>query len=468
MRTRVLAAVSALACVLGLAMAPPAYAEPPTNDNFANAETVSVPSSDNPVSFVDATREADEPYCDWYGGDSVWFVMTAPSSGTYRITTATGWPVGVGVYTANSTPDIATLTQVACQPGGDPVLPSLAGGTTYYVQVSAPWSWLGPSSTTMTIEQLLPPANDDFADAQQISLGQTVDVETTAATQEDGEDFCAGTTGNSVWFSFRPATSGTIAVQLPKGGFADVYTGAGFPLDPVSCAVPGFVATGGTSYWIQVVNAPPGSPFTVEAAPAPSPSPWMYNVTGMAGIPVEIYANNTEDPVRLFPTTVSWDFGDGTPGATDPYRVQHTYAKDGDYTVTLTSTTSDGRSGSGILVIPIRTHDVSVVSFTAPTNARAGQSKTFAAGIRNTHYVETAQVVLLRGGPGGWTVVTTSNVTLPVRAANKTTSVNLPYVFTTADAKAGTVSFKVQVSINVAELQTTDNEMVCPPVRVTK
>lgn len=445
-------------------LAPPASAAP-GNDNVSDAVPLVVPSSMNAVDFSDATLETGEPTCGPYGGGTVWYQFTPAADARLRITTS-GWPESIGLYAASVPLDAATMLPVDCRPYGDPMVADLVGGTTYYLQLAtAPWV---PQTSVVSIEVLVPPANDNFADAQVLTLNETVDPATTDASQEPDEDFCAGTSGSTVWYSFRPTSSGTLALSLPQGGFADVYTGTGYPLDPVSCGVPGFVAAGGTQYWIQIVNAPAGSTFAVAPAPAPSPSPWMYNVTGMAGMPVEIYANNTGDPVSLFPTIVSWDFGDGTPGSTDPWRVEHTYAKDGDYTVTLTSTTSDGRSGSGTLLIPIRTHDVSVVSFTAPTNARAGQSKTFVAGIRNTHYVETAQVVLMRGGPGGWVVVTTANVTLPVKAANKSTSVNLPYVFTAADARAGTVSFKVQVYLNVSELQTTDNEMVCPPVRVTK
>lgn len=442
----------------------PAAAAPPSNDDLANATPLSIPGTSTASGFDEATNQIGEPECGWYGGGSVWFSLSPTSDILVRATNSAGWPAAMGTYTATDVTDASTLSLQQCANPGDALVSQLTAGTTYYLRISSPW-W-GPLSLDVAVSEVAPPANDNRAEAQTIVLDETVTSSTLDATVEDGEAFCDGNASPSVWFDFTAAASATLKLALPSGGRANVYT------EPentaVGCGNAGFLATAGQHYMIQVISAPAGATLTLTLAPNPAPTPWMYNVTGMAGLPVEIYANDTGDPVGLFPTAITWDFGDGTTSTTDPWVARHTYAKDGDYTVTVTSTTSDGRTGSGSLLLPIRTHDIAVVSFTAPTNARVGQSKTFVAGIRNTHYVETANVALYRGGTAGWTLVTQSTVTLPVKPSNKTTSVNLPYLFTSADASAGSVSFKVAVTIYNSEKQTTDNEMVCPPVRVTK
>ena len=66
-----------------------------------------------------------------------------------------------------------------------------------------------------------------------------------------------------------------------------------------------------------------------------------------------------------------WDLGDGT--SSTEWSPTHQYAADGDYTVALTVTTADGRTGSTTRPLQVRTHDVAITKFTVPQSAKAGR-----------------------------------------------------------------------------------------------
>jgi hypothetical protein len=72
---------------VALAAAGPAYAAPPPNDNFADAQPITAPASVSGTT-VDATREPGEVNYDQYqayGLGSVWYSWTAPKTTRYRI-----------------------------------------------------------------------------------------------------------------------------------------------------------------------------------------------------------------------------------------------------------------------------------------------------------------------------------------------------------------------------------------------
>jgi PKD repeat protein len=64
------------------------------------------------------------------------------------------------------------------------------------------------------------------------------------------------------------------------------------------------------------------------------------------------------DPAAVGIASEVWNFGDGTTGT--GHTAHHQYASDGDgdYTVVLTVTTSDGRTASTTLLVQVRTYDV--------------------------------------------------------------------------------------------------------------
>src|SRR5205807_2045387 len=61
---------------------------PPPNDNFVNRISISAAAKTVTGLNVGATREAGEPnHAGNAGGASVWWTWTAPSNGTYTVTT---------------------------------------------------------------------------------------------------------------------------------------------------------------------------------------------------------------------------------------------------------------------------------------------------------------------------------------------------------------------------------------------
>jgi PKD repeat protein len=165
--------------------------------------------------------------------------------------------------------------------------------------------------------------------------------------------------------------------------------------------------------------------------------------------------------------SAAWDFGDGTT-STD-WSPSHQYAADGDYTVSLTVTTGDGRTGSTTRNLQVRTHDVAITKFTVPQSAKAGQTRSVTVDINNTRYPEQVQVELYKSTIDGWQWVGTLQMSVPVRPANRTTSFEFSYTFTDADALLGRINFRaVATIVDARDALPTNNEAISLPTKVAK
>src|SRR3972149_10853946 len=72
------------------------------------------------------------------------------------------------------------------------------------------------------------PPNDDFPGTTISSLPFTDTVDTAGATDEPGEPFCGANLGLAVWYSYTPATDGSLGAQLTGSisyGFIGVHAG---------------------------------------------------------------------------------------------------------------------------------------------------------------------------------------------------------------------------------------------------
>jgi hypothetical protein len=113
---------------------------PPANDNFANALAITGTVATVTGSNVGATREPGEPFIAGNsGGASVWWTWTAPSNGTYSITTRdSSFPTLLGVYTGGS---VASLNLVVANDEGPNmgtaslVTFTASAGVTYQIDV---------------------------------------------------------------------------------------------------------------------------------------------------------------------------------------------------------------------------------------------------------------------------------------------------------------------------------------------
>jgi PKD repeat protein len=228
-----------------------------------------------------------------------------------------------------------------------------------------------------------------------------------------------------------------------------------------------FRAVAGQTYYLQLGDGYGSGPspvrLSLDVAPAVEAHLGYYPFDASTFDQVGFY-DRSFDPGEAPIVTEQWQFGDGTSGV--GYYVPHRYAADGDYPVSLTVTTSDGRTASTSEVIPIRTHDVSIDRFTVPNTAHAGQTKRITVNIRNARYDEAVRVQLFRSGSYGFEFVGELNQ-LVVARPNRTTEFPFNYTFTTEDATAGKVTFKaIAMLADHRDALPPDNEVISTPTTV--
>jgi len=84
----------------------------PSNNNFADAAVLSGPAATITGNNVGATKEANEPnHADDRGGKSVWYRWTAPTTGTWKISTASSqFDTTMAVYTGDAVNTLKLVT----------------------------------------------------------------------------------------------------------------------------------------------------------------------------------------------------------------------------------------------------------------------------------------------------------------------------------------------------------------------
>lgn len=265
------------AAILGLLLLHPASAAAPSNDPFSRARAVSALPYTNTGDTTDATLERAEPSrCDRSLIDNtVWYQFTPARTATVSADTAgSDFDTVLSVFTGAA---VGGLTPVVCSDDvdfvdGDPdsrVHFLATAGVTYRVQLGG---WQGAhGSFTFHLSEVLPPANDNFAAATDIShLRFSAGANTTGATIEKGEPVpsCADASpvGNTVWYRFVPQSTSLLVANTFSSDFDTVlavYTGSS--LDALTGVMLGcsndfltvesqtvFLATAGTAYYIQI------------------------------------------------------------------------------------------------------------------------------------------------------------------------------------------------------------------------
>jgi len=324
-------------------------------------------------------------------------------------------------------------------------------GVTYYLQAGALFS-VGFGTIRLSVQPLTPPANDDFATATAADTLPFADqVDTIAAGVEAGEPTpaCAGALGTSVWYAYHAAATGSVTATISAGFGSSLaaYTGSTVAsLQQIGCrsnfgSVLTFRAEAGQTYYLQLGRSQfsccgTSASFSLDVAPSPVAAFGVY-----PGDPntydTVVFSDQSYDAGQAAFVGQQFDFGDGT-SADGCCSATHRYANDGDYTVSDTVTTEDGRSASTTQTLHVRTHDATITKLTVPQSASAGQTRSLAVGISNTRYPETVTVELQRSAAGSADFVTVGTLTqeVPVRSANRTTSFAYSYTFTADDAAA--------------------------------
>ena len=445
-----------------LCITPAGVAAPPSNDNFANATVItSLPFGDT-VGITEATIESGEPIDNSdYQGRTVWYSYTPTADAVVRIDPAAagGTPFLV-VYRADGV-GLAGLTRIASDHWSSAMAQTLhvRAGTTYYIQGGdryAVWGFTNMLGLNMSV--VLPPPNDNFADAigfSSVPFSDSRDL--TAASVEPGEPTaCGASFAQSAWYAFTPATSGAYGAFGVSN--VNVYTGTSLSnLTNVACADwPGlyFHADAGRTYYLQTY----GGGVSVDVVPPPN-ADFAYSPGDPSVFDDATYSywnGGYWDP------TVNgwdWEFGDGT--AATGESVSHRFVRDGDYTVTITVTARGGRTNSATKSVRVRTHDVTILSLAAPGKGR------ITVGIENTRYPETVQVDLFKITPQGDVLVGTSIGAVGVMKLKKTADLSFDYVFTSDDATLGKLPFKAVATIQGArDAVNSDNTLISAPTLI--
>jgi hypothetical protein len=416
------------------------------------------------VGITEATTQSNEPL-PASAARTVWYsiapisdlVVKADLGGSDYVTAF------MAVYRQDSA-GFGGLTQIAFGWYGPSFTFRLRAGTTYYIQAGDgyPFGWV--STVGINLEAVNPPPNDNFADAAAFtSVPFSDSPDLTAATVEPGEPMACGTNVNqSAWYAFTPTTSGSYGGDPGVTG-VNVYTGTSLEdLTSVACSQwwgLAFHADAGTTYYLQYH----GGGMRIDLLPPPTVD-FYYNPGDPSTFDTVSFGTGYWDPTV---TTQTWDFGDGTTGSgSNP---SHRYAADGDYRVTLTQITVDGRTGSQTRLISVRTHDVTILSLVAPAKGRVGKQGVITVGIGNMRYPETVQVDLYKVTPQGEVWIGTSVQAVGVMRLKKTVNFSFNYVFTGEDATIGKLPFRAVATIQGArDAASGDNTATSPPTLVTK
>ena len=450
-----------LAVTLVLIAPPGASAAKATSDLFRSATVIgSLPFSET-LSTTAATIEAGEPSpCFSQPNNSVWYSYKPPTDRFIRVSTAgSSYDAFTQIYVVGGH-GFAGLTPLRC---GTRQL-DVTGGTTYAIQITDANPAGGGGTLALSIEQALPPANDDFSSATPVtSLPFSDRIDLAGATIEPGEPDAANCTSfppliASAWYAFSPAVDGQLQVGWDAGfeSVGAIYTGSTLgTLTLLDCGFGAIAVRQGTTYYIQIAAQSLGKG-VIDVSLRQPPAP-------QAGFGFRPDEPNSVEPVEFFDQTFdpgfqdwndAWTFGDGA--TSDLFNPTHQFAADGDYVVGLDVTTFDGRTGSTQQTISVRTHDVAVVSISAPKSARSGQTKSIAVSVIDRRYPESVEVQLYRMDDSGQTFL--GYVPLEMAVTTKPTVASFPYTFTAADGAAGQVTFLARaVILGHADALPTDN-----------
>ena len=284
--------------------------DPPPNDLFSNALTIFGASGSTTGSNVGATVEPGES---WGFGNqsSVWWQWRPASSGTVTIdTVGSTFKATLGVYTGTVVSALRSLEHdLASGERPSRVTLQVAAGTTYKLRVAS-YSYSGPGDIVLNWNLEIAPPNDLFSNALTISgaRGSTTGSNAAAAV-EPGEPSWGQ---SSVWWQWRPASSGTVTIDTVGSTFRTtlgVYTGTmvsalrrleqDFASDEQQSRVTLQVAAG-TTYKLRVASFYAGSGnvvlnWNLETATDPAPA-------------------NNDDALwsRIFPQIADGSFSDGT------------------------------------------------------------------------------------------------------------------------------------------------------------
>jgi hypothetical protein len=188
----------------------------PANDEFANATVLSETNIDINATTRGAAHDSGSPPIGNDMQKSVWYTWTAPGSSQVLVALADNADdhCALRLFTGNS---ISNLVTVGTNRSFDAVLLEAQAGTTYHFAVAGPWYWEPDFPTSGDFRLLLmpgnAPANDDFANAEQLAGSSAIITATNwLATLEpkDPEAVKWFHLQRTLWYQWRAPASGLL------------------------------------------------------------------------------------------------------------------------------------------------------------------------------------------------------------------------------------------------------------------
>lgn len=460
-------------------VAPAAAFAQPANDDFAGATTINSLPFDTTQDTSAATADPTDPQgC--HRNPSVWFAFTPATDMLVQASTAgSEYSTVLSAWTGTQ----GSLTQRACNydyyddevegPNSRITFAATAGTTYYFLVVAYFDDEVG--NLQLSVKEVDAPGNDNFTDATAIDgIPFSYQGDLGAASMEAGEPTSScGPMKKTVWYSYTPTVTESVTVAMNYWGGVVAYTGTSLTgLTPIGCSSRlTFRAQAGTTYHFQVTESrcctaePSAGPVAFELDVAPAPvADFSSRPTDPSVFDTVTFSNLSSDPARTGPTTALWDFGDGTTSTVQS--PSHQYAADGDYTVRLTVTTTDGRTATKTRVVAVRTHDVAVTRVAVPALARVGQTIAVRVWVRNTRLPETVRVDLNRSAPGGFSQVGSLTKAVPATQYGRTLFL-FSYQVTADDLAAGEITFRADATtIGTRDAAPADNTLLSSAVDI--
>ena len=256
-----------------MAVAGPASAAPPANDDFENPQTLTTGVA-AAGSNVEATAQSGEPvHSTWVSANSsVWFTWTAPATGLARVSSCgSDFDSVVAVY-GGSTLSGLFATRLANNDNGcgaptdaSVVYLRVQEGTTYRIVVDG-WTASDVGDYELVAEVLgdpgAPPPNDDVDEAVTLA-GETATGTGTNVAATSGWNEWPSRATQLVWWRWTSPVDGQVRVDTCGSDF-DTVLGvmrresgewAGGDIEHDGCGDRGMVsvnAVAGREYWIGV------------------------------------------------------------------------------------------------------------------------------------------------------------------------------------------------------------------------
>jgi hypothetical protein len=228
------------------------------NDDFSNATQIASIPYTNRLDTTSATTASDDPYSCSYPSHTVWYALK-PTHNLRLSASSVGSDYGtlVSVFTGTC----FALNQVACNDDGSGFQSdarfNAQAGTNYYFMVGSIGDSVG--QLNFSLNEVLPPANDDFDHAIPItSLPWTNSLDAEAATLAADDPTGCNQPGATVWYSLTPSEDLFIHADTLASDYQvvlSVYTGTRGALQLTECFGGDqlrFVALKGQTYYLMV------------------------------------------------------------------------------------------------------------------------------------------------------------------------------------------------------------------------